>query len=322
MKIKNILFPFIFGFIVILFASCFKEKKPIRIAANNWPSCELWYIAEEQGYFQDLPVEIVRFTKWSDSMASLYLGKTDLIHSTYFNAVSHAEKGEKSKIILMTETIFGNQGLVVNKEIHSARDLKGKKIAVEIDRDEHYLLYKFLRMNNMSENDIEHVSVSSFEEASKLFIDGKVDAALTYEPYISTAVDKADGKLLMQSNRKLMSTDVILAREKSLDKRPEDYAKLIKAWYKAQEFVKNNPEKAYKIMASNEKITVDEFKKFYEKFIFFSLDENIEEFSSGKIDEELKNINQFMIETKLTTKKIDTKKLYDSSVVEMVKGDI
>jgi hypothetical protein len=75
-------------------------------------------------------------------------------------------------------------------------------------------------------------------------------------------------------------------------------------------------------MASKEKITVDEFKKFYEKFIFFSVDENIEEFSSRKIDEELKNINQFMIETKLTTKKIDTKKLYDSSVVEMVKGDI
>jgi len=250
MKIKNILFPFIFGFIVILFSSCFKEKKPIRIAANNWPSCELWYIAEEQGYFQDLPVEIVRFTKWSDSMASLYLGKTDLVHSTYFNAVYHAGKGEKSKIILMTETIFGNQGLVVNKEIQSASDLKGKKIAVEIDRDEHYLLYKFLRKNNLSENDIELVSLSSFEEASKLFIDGKVDAAVTYEPYVSTAVDKVNGNLLMQSNRKLMSTDVILAREKSLDKRPEDYSKLVKAWYKAQEFVKNNPEKGYQIMAS------------------------------------------------------------------------
>lgn len=322
MKIKKILLPFILGFIIILFASCFKEKKPIRIATNNWPSCELWYIAEEQGYFEDVPVEIVRFTKWSDSMASIYLGKTDLTHSTYFNAVCYAGTGEKSKIILMTETIFGNQGLVVKKEIQNIKDLKGKKIAVETDRDEHFLLYKLLEKNDLSEKDIEVVPVLSFQEASELFIEGKVDAAFTYKPFTDNAVNEGNGKIFMQSNHEMMSTDVILASEKSLDSRPEDYATLIKAWYKAQKFVQTHPEKAYKIMASKEKMTVAEFKKFYEKFVFFSIDENIEELSSGKIDEKLKNLNEFMIETKLKNEKIDTGKLYDSTVVERIKGDI
>ena len=322
MKSKTTLMTILLSFIIIFSTSCNKQKEPIRIAINGWPSCELWYIAEDQGYFDDLPVKIVRFTKWTDSLAAFYQGKVDVVHSTYFNTVYYAGKGENSKIILMTETIFGNQGLVAKTELQDLAELKGKKIAVETYTDEHFLLHNFLKKLGMTEEDVTIVATSSFQEASEFFISGKADAAFTYEPFVSRAINKGHGKLIIESNEDMMSTDVILARENSLDGRTEDYAKLIKAWYKAQEFVGKNPKKAYKIMASKENITADEFKKFYEKFIFFSLEENLEELSSDKIDKKLKNLKNFMTENKLINDEFDTKTLYDNSVVEKIKGEI
>ena len=323
MKTKKLLLALLLGLVItILLPSCFREKKPIRIAVNSWPSCELWYIAKDQGYFEDLPVEIVRFTNWTDSIASLYLGKTDLTHSTYFNSVYYAGRGEKSKIILITETIFGNQGMVAKSEINEIDDLKGRRIAVETNTDEHFLLCDFLRENGISEKDIDIVPASSLKNASELFIEGKVDAAVTCEPFISDAVNKGNGKILIQSNKNMVSTDVILAREKSLKARPEDYAKIVKAWYKAQDYVKNNPENAYNLMASKEKMAADEFRNLFEKFIFFSIEENIEELSSDKVNIKLKDLKKFMLENKLTDVNLDTSTLYDSSVIEIVKGDM
>ena len=62
--------------ILFLFLSgCTAKKEAIRIGVNSWPPCEIWYIAEEKGFFGKVPVELVRFSSWSDNMSSLYIRK-------------------------------------------------------------------------------------------------------------------------------------------------------------------------------------------------------------------------------------------------------
>ena len=183
-------------FVLIGFTACNKYKEPIKIGVNSWPPCELWYIAQEKGYFGDTPVEIVRFSTWTDNMDSLYVDKTDLTHSTYFNAVYYDSRGEAAKIILSSDTIYGADGLVVKDYIKDVQGLKGRKIAVEIGTDEHFLLHKVLEKGGLSEEDVTITPVTS-EEAMKKFISGEVDAAFTYEPFLSQAVDKGDGKIMV-----------------------------------------------------------------------------------------------------------------------------
>ncbi|WP_372714310.1 ABC transporter substrate-binding protein [Ilyobacter sp.] len=321
MKSKTTLMTILLSFIIIFSISCSKHKEPIRIAINGWPPCELWYVAEDQGYFDDIPVEIVRFTAWSDSLAALYLGKVDVVHSTYFNTIYYNGKGEGASIILSSNIILGVEGLVVKKDLSDLKKLKGKKIAVETGTDEHFLLHKSLEKIGLSDNDIEIVSTSS-ENAMELFIKGEVDAAFTYEPFLSNAANAGKGRIALTTDENMNYNDCLLARDESLYKRKDDYAKLIKAWYKAQDFVSKNPEKAYRIMSSKENMTSKEFKEYYEKFTFLSFEENKKIFFSNRIEAELNELKTFMLEIDLIDDEVDVKTLYNPSIIKGIKGDL
>ena len=306
------------GCILFIMSACHQYETPIKIGINDWPPCELWYIAEEKGYFEDVPVEIHKFSTWSDSMKSLYLGKVDLTHSTYFNTVLHDGKGEAAKIILVSETINGADGLVVKKSIKNIQDLAGKTIAVETETDEHFLLDKVLKIAGLTELDVNIISTDS-SEAAELFIRGEVDASFTYEPFLSRAAQGGNGEILFTTSDEVNYMDILLARDKVLQERKEDYAKIIRAWYKAQEFVIENPDEAYGIMSAKAGMDYDEFKEFYEGFKFFSLIENKELFSSGEIKDRLNEIKSFLVERDLSLREINTERLFDGEVVNQIR---
>ena len=318
MRVKNskIINLFI-AVILTALAGCNFYKEPIKIGVGDWPTSELWYIAQEKGYFGDTPVEIIRFSTWTDSMDSLYIGITDLIDSTYFDAVYYDTRGEAAKIILSSETITGVDGLVLKDYIEDIQDLKGKKIAAEVGTVEHFLLHKVLEREGLKEEDITIISVDS-EEAMRRFISGEVDACFTYEPYLSRAADKGDGKIMAVTSDTLKIIDVLVARSEVLENRKKDYANIIHAWYRAQEFVKDNPQEAYQLMASNQGMAYEEFKSFYEEFKFFSLEENKNIFSSENFRNELKEIERFLAESNLISTDVDTDKLFDGEVVNSI----
>ncbi|WP_319371555.1 ABC transporter substrate-binding protein [uncultured Ilyobacter sp.] len=305
-------------FVIILFTGCRPYKEPIRIAINNWPPCELWYIAEKQGYFGDTPVEIIKFSTWSDSINSLYAGKTDLAHSTYLNTIEKAYKGEDAKIILSSSRIDGADGLVVKNYIEDLKELKGKKIAVEIGTDEHFLLYKSFEKIGISDKDVTIVPTTS-EKAMKMFIAGKVDACFTYEPYMTQAAADGGGRVAMTTGSSLAGyRDAIIAKNKTLEERPKDYEVLISAWYKAQEYVKNNPKKAYKLMASKETLSLEEFKNFYESFYFFTPNDNKTMFSSGILESQLNELNEFLLKNNLLKSPVNVNDIYIGKIINEV----
>jgi NitT/TauT family transport system substrate-binding protein len=303
-----------FCFLVIAFTGCKSYKEPIRITINDWPPCELWYIAQEQGYFEEIPVDIIKFSTWSDSINSLYAGKTDLAHSTYLNTIHNAYKGEDAKIILSSSRIEGVDGLVVKNYISDLKALRGKKIAVEIGTDEHFLLYKALKKIGISNKEVEIVSTTS-EKAMKLFIAGEVDACFTYEPFMTKAASEGEGRVAVVTGDIPTYNDAIIARSKTLEARPEDYKVIIKAWYKAQEYVRTNPNEAYQLMASKEDISVEEFKAFYESFYFFTPDDNNAMFSSGMLDADIKTLKEFLMENNFVTNAVDTKEIYTTEIL-------
>lgn len=265
----------LFGIIILFVSGCSREKKqPIHIGVNDWPPCEIWYIAKANGYFGSVPVELIRFSVWSDNMRSLYIGNTDITHSTYFNAMHYSDKGEKAKIILSSDTIEGGDGLAVKSEIARLNDLKNKRIAVEMNTDEHFLLYKVLKQSGISISDVTIINVPA-AEGMELFIAGKADALYTYEPFLSEAAAKGNGRIISTTaDMPGYMTDTLLASEKLIQNRPEDLKIIISAWYKAQNFIKMNPDEAYKIMAANEGMPTEDFKGFYESFRFHTAEEN------------------------------------------------
>lgn len=304
----------ILGILFLSLTACKKYEEPIKIGINDWPPCELWYIAEKQGYFEDTQVEIIRFSTWADNLTAFYLGKTDIVSSSYFNTLYYDKKGDGAKIILTADMIKGGDGLVVKNYIEDLKDLKGKKIAVELGTDEHFLLHKVLEKIGLKEDVI--IIPCTSKESMEKFILGEVDACLTYEPFMSRAAQKGGGRVtLTTADLPEYIIDVLLARNEVLEERKKDYSNIIRAWYKAQKFVKENPEEAYKIMSSKENITPKEFKLFYESFEMFSLEDNKKIFSSEKFKEKLIEMDNFLFENDLISDRVEIENIYTDEII-------
>lgn len=292
------------------------EKTPIRIGVNAWPPCELWYIAKDQGFFEDVKVDIVRFSSWRDNMLSLYKGQTDITHASYFNALYYSEKGEKGKIILRTETIEGGEGFVVKNAIQNKEQLKGKTIAVETGTDEHFLLYKALNSFGLQPKDVTLLSVSS-GEASQKFINNEVDGCFTYEPFMSEAASKGDGRIVSTTkDYPGYMIDVLVGSSELIDKRKKDVITVIRAWYKAQEYLKNNPEKGFTLMAGNEKMESSDFGAFYASFSFYTIQDNQSYLKSEEFYHKLDDIKTFLLSEGFLKEKMDVRNLVDANIVE------
>lgn len=304
---------------LMILTGCVGNRAPLRIGVNPWPPCELWYVAEKQGYFGSLPVQIVRFSTWSDNMASLYSGKVDVTHASYFNALYYSDKGEKGQIILVSDTLLGGDGLAVKNTVGSIIALKGKRVAVEINTDEHFLLNKALESFRLSEEDVVIVPCTS-AEARDFFVAGKVDACFTYEPFLTDAAVSGNGTVIWTTRDKPdYMMDVLVGREEKVSKRSKDFVVLLNAWYRAQTYIKGHEQEAFPLLGAKEQMGAEDFGAFYKSFTFFSASENKDILRSAAFREKLREMNEFLAEHKSIGAKADIDAIATTRIIDGIK---
>lgn len=127
----------------------------------------------------------------------------------------------------------GGDGIIATADILSIEDLVGKKIAVPRYSEAQTLVEYLIRNANLT--DAEKKSIRSdivyFETAddtAKAFFSGTVDAAATWEPYLTQAASSTDSRILFDTS---MSTNLILDglvfRQDFVDENSEFIVKLI-----------------------------------------------------------------------------------------------
>jgi NitT/TauT family transport system substrate-binding protein len=143
----------------------------------------------------------------------------------------------------------GGDGIVANKNIADVAGLKGKKVAFEQGSVSQFFLNALLKDAGLTQDDIEPVNMAA-TDAGVAFAAKQVDAAVTWEPALSQGAKAAHGKLLLSSADKPgLITDVVAATTDTIANKKDDVAGFVRAWYKAVDFIKTNPDEANKIMA-------------------------------------------------------------------------
>jgi len=180
--------------------------------------------------------------------------------------------------------------------VKDGEDLKGRSIAVETATDEHFLLYKALERFGLNEADVTLVSMTSVDAATA-FIEGKVDACFTYEPYLSESASKGNGRIIY-TTKDIPDTmiDVIVASDEFLANQPKNAKRLVEAYFRAQDWTKAHPEEAFALMAEKEEMGAADFKPFFLSFTFFSREQNAQNFSSSAFRNTLTSMKDFLME--------------------------
>jgi len=101
----------------------------------------------------------------------------------------------------------------------------------------------------MTEADVKVTNMTA-DDAAAAFIAGQIPAAVTWEPHLTLVRTQKKGKVLVDSSSTPGAiVDVVELSCSLIEKQPDDVKALVKGLYKANEFIKSDPQKAYEIMA-------------------------------------------------------------------------
>lgn len=239
----------VFGSVLLLTGSA--DAGTLRLAHSTWVGYGPFYIARDKGFFKDEGVD-VELTVMEDTpikMGALMAGQIDLVASTVDEFPIYMKPGKMLHYILAVDNSKGGDGVVANKDITSIQGLKGKKVAFEQGSVSQFFLNALLKDAGMTQDDIEAVNMAA-TDAGVAFAAKQVDAAVTWEPALSQGAKAEHGHILLTSADKPgLITDVVAVTAETAVTRKDDIAAFVRAWYKAVDFAKSNPDEANAIMA-------------------------------------------------------------------------
>jgi len=281
--------------------ACAPQKPPIRIAISAWAGVEPAELAAELGYYEKhgVEVEMVRFSAYSDSIAALVDGKVDAGMHTLDDAVRYFSTGRDVRVILLTDYSFGGDGLVTRPGIESLSDLRGAKIGVEVGTVGHLSLLKILEVGGLTTDDVVIVSIPAWEIQQSM-LDGKIDAGVTWEPYLTSTADMLGGKVLITSRDYPETIITTMTFDMAaLKDRPDDVQKVVAAYFDAVEYIKQNPQDAYQRMGEMEGIDAAEFESHVAGIQYLDLAANLDLFGAegeGRAYTQTNTIVQFLFD--------------------------
>lgn len=257
--------------------------KPITVALNIWPGYGTFFIAREKGFFDEEDVKVVLEIIQDDAQrqAALLSKKVDGIGMTIDNLVILRDKGIPVKAIFKYDSSYGADGIVAKKSVKTIADLKGKTVGFAAGTPSHYFLLNVLLKNGLSSKDIEHVQMSS-DDAGAAFAAGKLDVAVTWEPWLSKAKGMTDGHLLISTKENPVVEDVLFLNEEILRDRPEDVKKMLKACFKAIEYWKKNWKEGNEIIAKALEIPVTDIEGMLEGIKIIDFEGNKQFFGTSE----------------------------------------
>ena len=219
--------------------------QPITIGlVEAWPGYLALYVAEEKGYFKEagLDVHLKGYAGLTELSQDYVSGKLPMRANINLDAVQEHLKGLKHKLVTVMTYSQGADAILASKDIATLSDFKGKRVAYEAGTLEEFFLVWALNETGLKLSDIIPVQATP-EEAARFMQEGKVDVAVSYEPFTSKALAAGNCHVVYSTAyAPYLIGDVFTVRQDFLDAHPETVEALLGAYFKAIEFRKTNPD--------------------------------------------------------------------------------
>ena len=234
-----------------LFAAGPAATEPLKVAHSTWVGYGPFYIAQELGFFEDegLDVELVLMEDVKTRMPALAAGRVDAAATTVDAVLNFYSARQPFRYLFAVDDSRGGDGIVADRSIRTVAALKGKRVAFSEGSVSQFYLGVLLKEAGLSLTDIEPVNMTA-GDAGAAFVAGRVDAAVTWEPWLTHGNRAEHGHVLVDSSTSPgLITDVIVTTEERLKSRTAELQAFYRAWVRAVEWQKTNEREADGIMA-------------------------------------------------------------------------
>jgi NitT/TauT family transport system substrate-binding protein len=238
-----------------------KAEVAVSLGISGWTGFAPLTLAKEAGIFEKngLDVTIKKIPQGSRHLA-LASGDIQCAATTVETWIVWNAVGIETTQMFQLSVSHGGDGIAAKPGIEKITDLKGKTVAASAPgTSPYFLLAWMLSKNGMSMKDVKVVNLEPGPAAQALLA-GQNDAAMTYEPYLSSVrAEPTKGKIVATTNDYPAVLDTFGCTNAFLKDNPDAAKAIAKSYYEALELIKADKDKSFEIMGKDVKQTGAQF---------------------------------------------------------------
>jgi NitT/TauT family transport system substrate-binding protein len=303
--------------VMLPFAAAAQTK--VAIGISGWTGFAPLTLAKEAGLFKKhgLDVDIKKIPQ-KDRHLAIASGDVQCAATTVETWIVWNANGVPTTQIFQLDKSYGADGMAVRPGVQKIADLKGKTVAASAPGTAPYFtLAWFLKKNGLSVKDVKIVNLEP-QAAANAFVAGTggLDAAMTYEPYLSTVREKPEaGRIIATTLDYPMVMDTFGCTPEFLAKNPKAAKALADGYFDAVAMIRSDPKKSFQIMGADVKQTAEQFEKSQQYLRWQDRAAN-QKFFAGEHAQFSKEAADLLLEAGIIKKIPDLSKLADTSFIK------
>ena len=241
------------------------QDTAVAIGISGWTGFAPLTLAKEAGIFKKHGLDVtIKKIPQKDRHLAIASGDVQCAATTVETWIGWNAAGVATTQIFQLDKSYGADGLVVKPGINKIAELKGKTIAVSAPGTSPYFgVAWILRKNGLTMKDVKVLPLEP-QPAANAILSGNadVDAAMTYEPYLSGVRNAPDkGKIIATTLDYPMVMDTFGCSPKFLADNPKAAQALADGYFDALAMIKAEPKKSFEIMGADVKQSGEAFEK-------------------------------------------------------------
>ncbi|MCY4533247.1 MAG: ABC transporter substrate-binding protein [Gammaproteobacteria bacterium] len=317
-KMINKLLTTLAALLVLATSGAFADDSmKLTVGHDLWIGYAGYFVAKDQGYFEEAGLEINAkpFTNPGETLPAMIGGHLDLAMSTLQNiTLAKLVTGEEIKLVYLFDTSNGADAIIAKDPITSVTDLKGKVVAATQGEVNHMLLMIALEQNGMTESDIKFINMSA-DDAGAAFLSGKVDAAVTWEPWVTKATASGGNVVFTSADMPDTILDGIALTPRTLSLKKAAVLAFIEAVNKGVVFLQENSKRGAMILSKALEVSPEDALAMLETDKIYTLADNKVLFN-GPALESLSKVTKFLVDNKMVPNANNVETILDGSLVQ------
>lgn len=268
------------------------SDQPLKLSFHSWIGNGIYFVAQEKGFFtkEGLTVELQQVDDAAVSKQLLSSGQVDGIMGWTPETIQVLANADVDvKVVLASDVSDGADGVIGDASIQTIEDLKGKSVAYEPSSPSHFFLSYLLDQAGMTTDDVESVNQTA-ADAGASFVAGKVDAAVTWEPWLSQASERDGGHTIVSSKNLPILPALPAFRSEVVAERRADVQAYMRGLFATMQYIDENPDEAYAIIAKGFNLTLEDVQSQIPTFDWLDYDQNLDYFAEASDDSSVYNV--------------------------------
>jgi len=294
------------------------QETRVAIGISGWTGFAPLTLAKEAGIYKKNGLDVsIKKIPQKDRHLAIASGDIQCAATTVETWIVWNANGVATKQLFQLDKSYGADGMVVRNNVTSIKELKGKTIGASSPGTAPYFtLAWFLKKNGLSVK--KDVTVVNLEPAAaaQAFLAGQNDAAMTYEPYLSTVRAAPDkGKIIATTLDYPMVMDTFGCTPKFIADNPKAAKALTDSYFQALDFIAKDQAKAYEIMGADVKQTGEQFGNSA-KYLRWQDKAANQKFFAGPLQAFSKEASDLLLEIGIIKKAPDISTIIDTSFIK------